>query len=146
MERGRSPLVSISALAGLDFQGIRVYRSDVFLSRARKANFRARHRLDEPTKLSLGAVASQHRRLPFHPISSFYFRLTMAAIIPEHFLVMEEETMKCHNRIASRTEPDAENGSLQTIATGVRARSRNHQRGSAKVQPSSADSSCSIEQ
>ncbi|MCX6630249.1 MAG: hypothetical protein NTW28_21735, partial [Candidatus Solibacter sp.] len=41
VERVRSPLVSIPPLRGGDFQGIRVYRSDVFLGRARKANFRA---------------------------------------------------------------------------------------------------------
>jgi len=67
MERGRSPLVSIPPLRGGDFQGIRVYRSDVFLGRARKANFRAQpHRLDEPTKLSLGMVASLQSPLLFH--------------------------------------------------------------------------------
>src|ERR1035441_8064720 len=42
MERGRSPLMSIPPLRGGDFQGIRVYRSDMVLGRARKANFRAR--------------------------------------------------------------------------------------------------------
>ncbi|MGD0669847.1 MAG: SRPBCC family protein, partial [Bryobacteraceae bacterium] len=34
MERERSPLVSIPPLRGGDFQGIGVYRSDVFLGRA----------------------------------------------------------------------------------------------------------------
>ena len=64
---GGSPLVSIPPLRGGDFQGIRVYRSDVFLGRARKANFRAQpHRLDEPTKLSLGMVASLQSPLLFH--------------------------------------------------------------------------------
>ena len=52
------PLVSVPPLRGGDFQGIRVYRSDVCWGRARKANFRARHRLNEPAKLSLGLVAS----------------------------------------------------------------------------------------
>jgi hypothetical protein len=67
MERGRSPLMSIPPLRGGDFQGIRVYRSDMVLGRARKANFRAQqHRLDEPTKLSLGMVASLQSPLPFH--------------------------------------------------------------------------------
>ena len=66
MERVRSPLASIPPLRGGDFQGIRVYRSDVFLGRARKANFRAqKHRLDEPAKLSLGMVASLQSPLPF---------------------------------------------------------------------------------
>src|ERR1022692_887719 len=65
-ERSRSPLMSIPPLRGGDFQGIRVYRSDVFLGRARKANFRAQqHRLDEPTKLSLGMVASLQSPLLF---------------------------------------------------------------------------------
>src|ERR1022692_4198634 len=65
-ERARSPLMSIPPLRGGDFQGIRVYRSDVFLGRARKANFRAQqHRLDEPTKLSLGMGASLQSPLPF---------------------------------------------------------------------------------
>jgi len=67
VERVRSPLVSIPPLRGGDFQGIRVYRSDVFLGRARKANSRAQqHRLDEPTKLSLGMGASLQSPLPFH--------------------------------------------------------------------------------
>src|ERR1039457_6783908 len=65
-ERSLSPLMSIPPLRGGDFQGIRVYRSDVFLGRARKANFRAQqHRLDEPTKLSLGMGASLQSPLPF---------------------------------------------------------------------------------
>jgi hypothetical protein len=66
MERERSRLVSIPPLRGGDFQGIGVYRSDVFSGRARKASFRAQHRLDEPTKLSLGMVASPQSPLPFH--------------------------------------------------------------------------------
>jgi hypothetical protein len=62
----RSPLASIPPLRGGDFQGIGVYRSDVYLGRARKANFRAqKHRLDEPTKVSLGMVASLQSPLPF---------------------------------------------------------------------------------
>ena len=60
------PLASVPPLRGGDFQGMRVYRSDVCLGRARKANFRAPHRLDEPTKLSLGMVASLQSPLPFH--------------------------------------------------------------------------------
>jgi hypothetical protein len=36
-----------------------------------------------------------------------------------HFLVIGKETMKYHNRISSMTERDAENGTLQAIATGV---------------------------
>jgi len=65
MERERSPLVSIPPLRGGDFQGIGVYRSDVFWGRARKASLRAQHRLDEPTKLSLGMVASLQSPLRF---------------------------------------------------------------------------------
>jgi hypothetical protein len=68
MERERSPLARIPPLRGGDFQGMRVYRSDVVLGRARKANFRApQHRLDEPARLSLGMVASLQSPLPFHP-------------------------------------------------------------------------------
>ena len=60
------PQASVPPLRGGDFQGIRVYRSDAVPGRARKANFRARHRLDEPAKLSLGLVASLQSPLPFH--------------------------------------------------------------------------------
>ena len=68
MERGRFPLVGKFRPSGGDFQGMRVYRSDVFLGRARRVIFRARqHRLDEPTGLSLGVVASLQSPLPFHP-------------------------------------------------------------------------------
>jgi len=64
--RGGAPLlISVPPLRGGDFQGIRVYRSDVCWGRARKATFRARHRLDEPAKLSLGLVASLQSPLPF---------------------------------------------------------------------------------
>jgi len=41
MERGRSPLVSIPPMRGLDFQGMRVYRSDVCFGKSAKGNFRA---------------------------------------------------------------------------------------------------------
>jgi hypothetical protein len=68
MESGRFPLVGKFRPSGGDFQGMGVYRSDVFLGRARKAISRARpHRLDEPTGLSLGMVASLQSQLPFHP-------------------------------------------------------------------------------
>src|ERR1017187_427497 len=86
MERGRSPLMSIPPLRGGDFQGIRVYRSDMVLGRARKANFRAQqHRLDEPTKLSLGMVASLQSPLPFHLARSLYLsrsRFLLPAFLP----------------------------------------------------------------
>ena len=66
VEKVRSPLVSIPPLRGGDFQGIGVYRSDVVWDGARKACLRApSHRLDEPTRLSLGMVASQQSPLPF---------------------------------------------------------------------------------
>jgi hypothetical protein len=59
MERGRFPLVGKFRPSGGDFQGIWVYRSDVFWGGARKVISRAlQHRLDEPTGLSLGMVAS----------------------------------------------------------------------------------------
>jgi len=50
---------------------MRVYRSDVVSGKSAKANFRARlHRLDEPTGLSLGMVASPQSQLPFRPAKS----------------------------------------------------------------------------
>ena len=67
---GVPPQVSIPPLWGGDFQGIRVYRSDAVWERARKASLRARHRLDEPTGLSLGTGASLQSRLPFHLATS----------------------------------------------------------------------------
>ena len=60
------PLASVPPLRGGDFQGIRVYRSDVFFGKSAKGDFRAQHRLDEPAKLSLGLVASLQSPLPFH--------------------------------------------------------------------------------
>jgi DNA-binding response OmpR family regulator len=69
--RGGAPLlVSVPPLRGGDFQGIRVYRSDAFWGRARRANLRARHRLDEPAKLSLSLVASLQSPLPFRLANS----------------------------------------------------------------------------
>jgi hypothetical protein len=64
------PIVSVPPLRGGDFQGIRVYRSDAFWGRARKATPRARHRLDEPTGLSLGMVASLQSQRPFRSAMS----------------------------------------------------------------------------
>jgi hypothetical protein len=67
MESERSPLVNIPPLRDGDFQGMRVYRSDECLGRARRVDFRAqKHRFDEPAKLSLGMVASLQSPLPFH--------------------------------------------------------------------------------
>ena len=71
MERVRSPLVSIPPLRGGDFQGIRVYRSDMFLKSAKGGlSHSQQHRLDEPAKLSLGMVASLQSQLPLHPAKS----------------------------------------------------------------------------
>ena len=70
MESGRSPLVNIPPFGG-DFQGIRVYRSDVvFLKSAEAKPPRSVHRLDEPAKLSLGMIASPQSPLPFRPAKS----------------------------------------------------------------------------
>jgi len=71
MESGRFPLVGKFRPSGGDFQGIGVFQSDVFVGRARRVLFRARqHRLDEPTGLSLGMVASLQSPLPFYPAKS----------------------------------------------------------------------------
>jgi hypothetical protein len=71
MERGRFPLVGRFRPSGGDFQGMGVYRSDVFFGGARKVISRARpHRLYEPTGLSLGMVASLQSPLPFPPANS----------------------------------------------------------------------------
>ena len=70
-EKERFPLVGKFRPAGGDFQGIGVYRSDLFWVRARKVFSRAlEHRLDEPTGLSLGMVASLQSPLPFSPAKS----------------------------------------------------------------------------
>jgi hypothetical protein len=67
MESERSPLGAKFRPSGGDVQGMRVYRSDVVLGRAQKrTSLRSDHRLDEPTRLSLGMVASQQCPLPFH--------------------------------------------------------------------------------
>ena len=53
--------------SGGDFQGIGVYRSDEVLGGAQsRARTPRLHRLDEPTRLSLGRVAFQQSPLPFH--------------------------------------------------------------------------------
>ena len=67
VESERSPLGAKFRPSGGDFQGMRVYRSDVVLGRAQKrTSLRSDHRLDEPSRLSLGMVASQQSPLPFH--------------------------------------------------------------------------------
>ena len=66
MEKGRSPLVSIPPF-GRGFSrhpGLPI-RCD--FGKSAKGDFRARlHRLDEPTRLSLGMVASPQSPLSFH--------------------------------------------------------------------------------
>jgi hypothetical protein len=66
MENGRSPLVNIPP-CGRGFSrhpGLPI-RCD--FGKSAKGDFRARpHRLDEPTRLSLGMVASPQSPLPFH--------------------------------------------------------------------------------
>src|SRR5204863_4302501 len=57
---------------GGDFQGMGVYRSDEVWRKVwggvwSVARAPRPHRRDEPTGLSLGTVASQQSRLPFHP-------------------------------------------------------------------------------
>jgi hypothetical protein len=70
MEKERIPVASKFRPLGGDFQGMRVYRSDGIWGGAEKGNFRSsEHRLDEPTRLSLGMVASP-RSPPFHPAKS----------------------------------------------------------------------------
>ncbi len=57
--------------SGGDSQGIRVYRSDAVSLRSAEAKPpRSVHRLDEPTGLSLGMVASPQSPLPFRPAES----------------------------------------------------------------------------
>jgi hypothetical protein len=61
--------------SGGDFQGMRVYRSDDVCRKSwegvwSEAPTPRSHRRDEPTGLSLGTVASQQSRLPFHPAGS----------------------------------------------------------------------------
>jgi hypothetical protein len=96
----------------------------------------AEHRLDEPHQ-----VIPQHGCIPAEPASVSPGKFILAPVddgghFPHYsfsardfkslcrlsgatFLVIGKETMKYHNRISSMTEPDAENGSLQAIATGV---------------------------
>ena len=62
---GVPPLASDSAPSGRGFSRHEGLPIRCVLGKARKANFRAPHRLDEPTKLSLGAVASLQSLLPF---------------------------------------------------------------------------------
>jgi hypothetical protein len=60
-----------SAFRGGDFQGIKVYRSDEDLEAAQGTGSGAAiHRFDEPTRLSLGMVASPQSPLPFRPARS----------------------------------------------------------------------------
>ena len=72
MEKRRSPLVSIPPLRGGDLQGMGVYLSSddsllvVSAQRERIGSRPAKHRLDEPARLSLGMVASLQSLPPFH--------------------------------------------------------------------------------
>jgi hypothetical protein len=66
MERGRSPLVSIPPF-GRGFSRHPGLPIRCEFGKSAKGDFRARlHRLDEPTGLSLGMVASPQSLLPFH--------------------------------------------------------------------------------
>src|SRR5579863_3371689 len=75
MEKRRSPLVSSPPRRGGDFQGIGVYRPMTFLvvsvQRERIGSRAAKHRLDEPARLSLSMVASLQSLPPFHPAVHF---------------------------------------------------------------------------
>jgi hypothetical protein len=65
-KRGRSLLVSEYSALGGGFQGIRVYRSDEDLEAAQGTGSSAAiHRLDEPTTLSFGMIASRRARFRF---------------------------------------------------------------------------------
>jgi hypothetical protein len=67
MERERSPLASIPPFQGGDFQGIgSTDPMHVWEERGGAEPPRSEHRLDEPTKLSLGMGASLQSPLPFH--------------------------------------------------------------------------------
>jgi hypothetical protein len=70
----RSPLMSIPPLWGGDFQGMRVYRSDVSFGKSAKSEFPRSHNIVSmsPTKLSLSMVASLQGPLPFHLADSVY--------------------------------------------------------------------------
>ena len=64
-----------SALPGGDFPGMRVYRPMTFfrLGKRESVNSRAaKHRPDEPARLSLGMVASRQCPLLFHLAKSLY--------------------------------------------------------------------------
>ena len=73
MEKRRSPLISVdSAPAGRGFSRHEGLSSDDSLpsvQRERRASRAARHRLDEPTRLSLGMVASLQSPPPFHLVT-----------------------------------------------------------------------------
>ena len=71
MESGRNPLVGKFRPLGGDFQGMRVYRSDLIEEESEEVNSApSKHRLDEPARLSLGMGASPQSPLPFHPAKS----------------------------------------------------------------------------
>jgi hypothetical protein len=66
MEKRRSPLVSDSALRAGIFKAWGSF-DPMEVGRRKNESSRPVHRLDEPTGLSLGMVASPHCPLPFHP-------------------------------------------------------------------------------
>jgi len=71
MESGRSPLVVDSAPAGRGFSRYLGLPIRCYSEKSAKGKFRAlQHRFDEPTRLSLGMVASLQSPLPFHPAKS----------------------------------------------------------------------------
>jgi len=85
MEKRRSPLVSIPPLRGGDFQGIGGLSSDDFSLAGKRESLSpraARHRLDEPTRLSLGMVASLQSPPPFHLVTVIVASDTVALTFP----------------------------------------------------------------
>ena len=69
MEKRRSPLVSIPPFGG-DFQGMGSFDPMGFWAAEERILTPPVHRLDEPTGLSLGMVASPQCPLPFRPARS----------------------------------------------------------------------------
>ena len=69
MEKRVSPLVSIPPF-GRGFSRHGVFRSDGGWGGARTSSHAPVHRLDEPTGISLGMVASPQCPLPFRPAKS----------------------------------------------------------------------------
>jgi len=71
MEKERFPLSEYSALTGGDFQGIWVYRSDVFWKERERRTAAPMSIVSmSPPGYPLGMVASLQSPLPFHPAKS----------------------------------------------------------------------------